>query len=135
MDGILSDDDRAVIVAEIGQEYDQILFTLSTPEFNTRRIFSDLTDSPVMRRSLSDSRHYQLDNIDSLLRYFISARGVIGTLAESLQYSIQGDSAAAENMTAARTAEDTDFAAEISAFKRNQLLILVNLLMLKQELP
>jgi flagellin-like hook-associated protein FlgL len=129
-DGILSDDDRDIIDMEIGQQYDEIGYVLSQAEFNTKKLFTDLMSSEAIVKNFGSPKYFELSNVDALLDFFISQRGKTGALMESLQFAAKGEAIASENMTAARTALDTDYASELSAFKQNQLLMLVNILML-----
>jgi flagellin-like hook-associated protein FlgL len=128
--GILSDDDREIIDAEIDQQLDEIRYVLSQAEFNTKKIFADLTSSEAIGKAFNDPKFKDSTNVEALMKYLITRRGAVGAVMKGLEYSIKGDSMAAENMTAARTAQDTEYAGEASAFERGQLLLLVNILML-----
>ncbi len=133
--GILSDSDRELIDAEIGQQYDEIVFTLARAEFNKKKIFEDLMESEIVRSNFTQEKYFRLENIDSLLSFFIRQRAAAGAKMKGLEFAIPGEAIARENMISAQTHQDTDFASEVSAFKKNQLLILVNILMLEHTGP
>jgi flagellin-like hook-associated protein FlgL len=134
-EGILSDSDRDLVDAEIGQQYDEIVFTLAQAEFNKKKIFGDLMESEIVRSNFKQGKYFQLDNIDSLLSFFIRRRAATGAKMQSLEFAIPGEAIARENMIGAQIHQDTDFTSEVSAFKKNQLLMLVNILMLEYTGP
>jgi flagellin len=133
--GTLSDQDRGIVEQEMRQQYDEILYVLSQAEFNTKKIFSELAGSEAVGAYLAEPKFYRIENVDPLIDFFITQRGMVGALMAGLKYSIAGDQVASENMTGARTALDTEYGSEVSAFERNQLLIFVNLLMLSRNVP
>ncbi len=130
-DGILSDDDRQMIDLEISQQYDQILFILQNAEFNTKKIFGDLWNSPEIKERLGSSAYLEAGSVEALMGYFIRERAVVGALMERLESERKGEAIARENMDAAQSRQDTDFASEISRFKQEQILMMANILMLK----
>ena len=133
--GILNDSDREIIDSEIGQDYDQIVYTLKEAEFNRKKIFSDLLGQEIVVNLFKTPEHYRLDKVDLLLDYFISQRSLAGIRINNLNYEISGERIANENEQAVQSHGDTDIPGEMSVLKREHLLMLVNVLMLRQEKP
>lgn len=128
--GILSDDDRGMIDLEINQQYDEVLFILNNAEFNTKKLFGDLWSSPEIRARLAGPMYFQAANVETLMSFFIKERANIGALMERLESGRFGESIARENMYGAQSRQDIDYGSETSRFKKEQLLMLANILML-----
>jgi flagellin-like hook-associated protein FlgL len=132
--GILSDEDREMIDLEIAQQYDSILDNLSQAEFNRKKLFGDLWNDELIRKHFTQPGYFQAGKVEALLRYFITKRATIGALMERLESAGFGDMIARENMAGAQSRQDIDYGYESSRFKKEQLLMLANLLMLGMSL-
>jgi len=132
--GILSEDDREMLDREILQQYDLILDNLNQAEFNGKKLFGDLWNDELIRSNFTQPRFFQARNVEALMRFFIKERAAIGALTERLESEGFGDMIARENMAAAQSRQDIDYGAESSRFKKEQLLMLANLLMLGMTL-
>lgn len=130
--GILSDSDRGIIDSEIDQLYSQIADTLRQAEFNRKQIFTDILNDPVILNRITRRENRQLPDIDRLLDYFIQQRASVGAKMKGLEYMISGERVAGENMANAQNRSSTDFGTEMTVLKQNQLLMLIQVLMLKQ---
>ncbi len=128
---IFSDFERGIIDSEIEQTYEHILFVLKNADFNKKNIFGVLLEDEEIKSRFQKKEYYQLANIDNLLIFFIRQRSIYGVKMKLLEYQIQGKSLEKENMAGFRsTVHDIDYSSEISQFRRNHLLLIVNLLML-----
>ena len=135
LDAILSDSDRDIINNEITNFYDQILYTLSQSEFNNKKLFGDFLNKDIIKNNFKGKEYYNLDNIDKLLNFFIAQRAYTGSKTKSLEYEISGEQTEEENTVNAQSRSDINFPREISNLERNNLLLLINVLMLKQAMP
>jgi flagellin-like hook-associated protein FlgL len=134
-DGILDGSDRGIIRGEIDQLYDQILDSLATAEFNKVRVFASLADSAPVKATLRADAHYRLDGVDALLDFLVRERASIGAKEGGLEYAVSGEGIEAENATGSYSQGDTDIGAEVGAFQREELRMMVDLLMLRGAQP
>jgi flagellin-like hook-associated protein FlgL len=131
---IYSMEDRGYIDAEINQYYDEILFTLKNAEFNKKKIFEELLKDNSIKQMLRDASHSQLDNVDSLLSFFLHQRAAYGAIMRTLELRNRGMAVSAENMSEFQgSLWYINMATEISRLKKYHLLFIVNLLMLRYE--
>jgi flagellin-like hook-associated protein FlgL len=130
-DGILSDSDFEIIDTEIDQLYDEIVYTLNQAEFNKKKMFGDLLSDKEVKKVIDGNISYTLENVDRLIDFIVKQRTFAGTKINSLEYSIKGKSFAQENTQIMQSHGDTDYANELSTLKRNQILMLSNVLMLR----
>jgi flagellin-like hook-associated protein FlgL len=133
--GILNDSDKELINSEISQQYDQVLLTLEQGEFNTKKIFAGVLETNIIKGQFKDKEYYELGNVDKLLDFFIKERAVLGAVMKSLEFQINGERIAGENTAEMQGHGDTEFGSELSNLKRRELLMMVNILMLKQAKP
>jgi len=133
LNGTLNSFDKGILDDEIDQEYLQILDDLGNTNFNGIEVFHDLARDPAVQTVLRDARHRDLASVDQLLGWLNTQRATLGALGSRLEFSIQGDAIRRENSQAAQGG--IDFGTEVSGFRRNQLLFLVNLLMLRTATP
>lgn len=130
-DSTLGPDDIAIIDDEISQYYDDILATLQQADFNGNRPFADLASRPEVAAWFSRKQYFRLDSIDRLLSAMIDERSRIGAADSGLAFAAAGDAIASENLAASQSLSDTNIAAASSALKRENLLFLVDLFLLK----
>jgi flagellin-like hook-associated protein FlgL len=128
--GILSDEDREMIDLEIAQQYDLILDNLNQAEFNGKKLFGDLWNNGLIRSNFTQPGYFQAGNVEGLMRFFNKERAAIGALMERLESQSSAEMIARENMAGAQSRQDIDYGFESSRFKKEQLLMLANLLML-----
>jgi flagellin-like hook-associated protein FlgL len=133
--GLLDDSDRGIIEGEIDQCYDQILSTLDQAEFNRAKVFSSLSQSEAVKAALKTRAHYRLADVDLLLAFFIRERSLVGAKAGGLGYAAVGEAVEAENATGSLSLGDTNIDAEIGSLRREDLLMMVDLLMLGKPKP
>jgi len=129
--GTLSGFDREIIDGEVDQEYDQILDDLGNTNFNGVPVFRAWASDRGVRASVQDASHRDLASVDRLLGWMNAERASVGARQNRLEFSQKGDAVRRENSQAAQGG--VDFGAEAAEFRRNQLLFLANLLMLKME--
>jgi flagellin len=129
--GLFDDSDRDIIEGEIDQYYDQILDTLDQAEFNKVKVFATLAQSESVKAALRDRAHYRLANVDALLDFFIRERSIVGAKSSGSEYAMSGESVEAENATGSFSQGDTNIGAEVSSLQREDLLMMVDLLMLR----
>lgn len=129
INGLLSDFDRQIIDDEVDQQYDQILDDLGNVNFNGITVFRDLATDPAVRAAVKDAGHRNLASVDELLNRLNFERAMLGARASRLEFSMQGDAVRRENSQAAQGS--LEFGAEAADFRKNQVLFLANLLMLK----
>jgi flagellin-like hook-associated protein FlgL len=128
--GTLSPSDRGIVEGEADQLYDQILDTLDQAEFNQVKIFATLAQSELVKAALKEDSHYQLGSVDALLEFLIRERSLVGAKSSGLEYSTSGEEIEKENATGSYSQGDTNIDAEVSSLQREELLMLVDLLML-----
>jgi hypothetical protein len=128
--GLLESSDRDIIEGEMDQLYDQILDALDQAEFNQVKVFAALAQAEPVKAALKGRAHYRLDDIDALLGFLIGERSLVGSKASGLEFAISGEGIEAENATGAYSQGDTNIDAEVGSLQREDLLMLVDLLML-----
>jgi flagellin-like hook-associated protein FlgL len=133
--GILSDVDRLLVESEMKQQYDQVFMTLENAEFNKKKIFSNLMVTNIISERFESREYYELQNIDRLLDFFIKERASIGAVMNSMEFQISGERIARQNMAEMQSHTDTEFGNELSVLKKRELIMLVNILLLKQSKP
>jgi hypothetical protein len=133
--GLLDDSDRGIIEGEMDQCYDQILDTLDQAEFNKVKVFSSLARSGSVKAALKTRAHYRLADVDLLLAFFIRERSLVGAKAGGLGYAAAGEAAEAENATGGYSQGDARIDAEVGSLEREDLLMMVDLLMLGELKP
>ena len=130
--GILGDFEKGIIKDEMDQNYDQILYELKSARFNKIYLFKDLfTDTNIIKR-FKAPEFYNTARIDALLNYFIKRRALLGALMNRLKYQINGKEVEKQNTAEFQSHGDTDIGAEMADFRRNNLLMLVNIMMMKK---
>ncbi len=128
---LLGDTEKDIIRSEMRQHYEQVLYELRTAQFNTKPLFSELLKDPVVTSRLNSPDFYTLGSIDTLLQFILQRRVLLGSWSNRLRHQIKGDMINQENTAEFQSHGDTDYGRELSEFKRNQLLLLINVLMLK----
>ena len=134
LNGIFSKSDREIITGEMKQHYKHIKATLIQAEFNKIKVFKAFLESKEFKDQFPKDKHFKLDNIDMLLVFFIKERGILGAKMNNLKHRIKGKMIEKENTIKAYSLSDTDYSTEITDLKRNHLLMLTNLMLLKMEL-
>ncbi len=127
--GILADDDRALLDAEIASHFDAVRKTFERAIFNgvplfaggEASLFAERFDAPEFRT---------LAGVDRALSAVTAERARTGALLGALDSSARGLSVERENAYGFLSRGDVDFAAEISAFKAGEILFFSNLLLL-----
>ncbi|HUW41756.1 MAG TPA: hypothetical protein VMV90_12175 [Rectinemataceae bacterium] len=130
-DPTLGSDGLAIVDDEIDQYYQDILSTLGQADFNGLRPFAALASRPDIARWFSQKRYYRLDSIDRLMSAMIDERSRLGAADKGLAFASEGEAIGRENTTAEQSLSDTDVASESSALKREDLLFLADLFLLK----
>jgi flagellin len=132
-DIVLSDSDKEIIDNEISQCYKDVEYEIEQAEFNKVKIFSSLMNDKDFINYFDSKKYYDLQNVDNLLMFIITQRGTIGALSTRLESQIQGQAIYRDNATSFKSNGDIDFAAEISNLKRNTVLMMANILLLKKN--
>lgn len=127
---LYGDLEKEILKSEMRQNYEQIFYILRTARFNNQVLFSAILDNSLVQSRLEDPVYYQLQHIDGLLTYLLQRRAVLSSWVRRLESRIKSDSVQKENVAAAQSHGDTDFGEESSEFKRNQILLMANVLML-----
>jgi len=127
--GILADDDRALLDAEISGHFDAIRKTFERASFNGAPLFPDGAESPFAGR-FEAPEFRTLAGVDRALSAVTAERARTGALLGALDSSARGLSVERENAYGFLSRGDVDFAAEISAFKAGEILFFSNLLLL-----
>jgi len=120
--GTLDAFDRDIIEAEINQLYAQMLDSLAEAEFNKVKVFASFAEAEPVKAAIKSDAHYRLDSIDALLDFLVRERSLVGAKASGSEYA-----------TGSYSQGDTNFDAEASSIKREDLLMLVDLLMLRRR--
>jgi flagellin-like hook-associated protein FlgL len=131
-DGILSDFEKDIIDSEIKQLYDQIFDVFKQSEFNKIKIFSRIFKEKVIISVFNQKDIYNQKNIDNLLNFIIRFQAEIGSKINTIEFSLKSDAALKENTSEMQSYGDTKVTGEISNLKRNQILLIANILMIKQ---
>ncbi len=130
--GIYGEFEKDIIRSEMRQHYDQILYELNTAQFNRITLFKELFKNPDIQNRFNDPLFYQTGSIDSLLKYFMERRVWLGAMMNRIKHQISAQEKEKENTAAFRSQGDTDYATEMAAFQKNQLLMMVNIMMLNK---
>jgi len=128
---LLSGDDKEIINNEIRQYYRQMEYDISQAEFNQVKIFSDLFKNADLKNYFDNKKYYDFQNVDNLLNFVIKQRSTTGSYAARLEYQNNGEEIKKQNTINFKKQQDTDYSSEISALKRNSLLLMINVMMLK----
>jgi flagellin-like hook-associated protein FlgL len=131
-DIIYADSDRAVIDNEIRHCYQEIMYELKEAEFNKVKLFTDLLSNKEFINYFDDKKYYDFKNVDNLLNFIITERGTVGAYSSRLESQIKGQAVYRENATRFKSQGDIDYSGEISNLRRNNVLILANILLLKK---
>jgi len=132
-DGILSESDREIIDSEINQLYEEIIYQLKESEFNKIKMFKDFFDNQLIKNIFDKKYFLNQKNIEALFDFILKQRVIAGTKSKTLEFSVRGKTNASQNAQEMQLHGDTDFSSEISNFKRNQILLLSNIMMLNIE--
>ncbi len=127
---LLSGEDKEIINNEIRQYYRQMEYDITQAEFNQVKIFSDLFKNTDLKNYFDNKKYYDFQNVDNLLNFVIKQRSTTGSYAARLEYQNNGEEIKKQNTINFKKQQDTDYSSEISALKRNSLLIMINMLML-----
>ncbi|HEQ72337.1 MAG TPA: hypothetical protein ENN69_07600 [Spirochaetia bacterium] len=127
-------DQGSLVDAEIDIQYDGIIFLLEHADFNGRRVFAPIFKDPEFLKRFREEAYYRLENIDRLLTFFITQRSVYGAKMNQLRLQQKALMKESENASGMQsTLMDVDFGNEMMLLKKNQLLVLSNLLLLGRE--
>ncbi|MBP7096894.1 MAG: flagellin [Spirochaetia bacterium] len=127
--GILADDDRALLDAEMASHFDAVRKTFERASFNGVPLFAGGEESLFAER-FEAPEFRTLAGVDRALSAVIAERARTGALLGALDSNARGLSVERENASGLLSRGDVDFAAEISAFKAGEILFLSNLLLL-----
>jgi flagellin-like hook-associated protein FlgL len=128
--GTLDSSDRDIIEAEIDELYDQVLEALAEAEFNKVKVFASIAEAEPVKAALRSRAHYSLESVDALLDFLIRERSLVGAKSSGSEYAIAGEEIEKEGATGFISQGDTDIGAEVSSLRREDLLMLADLLML-----
>ena len=120
-----------IIKTEIDHHYDSILKSLQRAEFNTKPLFMGLFDDETITEWFKSPRYYLLSSVDRILSFFISLRSKLGASVNTMELSLEQKGTEKINAEEFESTGDTDFALELSRLKRNRVIFLVNILLLK----
>jgi len=131
--GLLGDFEKGIVRNEMDQYYDQILYELKSARFNTIYLFKDLFNDPKIMLRFKSQEFYQTQRIDKLLKYILKRRVTLGARMNGIKEQIKAQELEKENTAAFQSRGDTDYGSEIAEFRKNRLLMLINILMLKRH--
>ncbi len=131
--GITGPFEQEIIKNEIDFYYDSIIKTLQWAEFNTKPMFSDLFNNRDIMEWFKTPRYYVISSVDNMLNYFIYLRSEIGATVNVLESRLEQQSIEKLNAEDYESTGDIDYGFEISRLKRNQIIFLTNLLLLKVQ--
>ena len=132
-DGIYGPDDQEAINSEIEQLYDQATDVLRQAEFNQQKLF--LATGPEKVAGMFQGPKYrELASVDGLLQFIVRERTAVGASANALEFLKSGQESESLNALSTLSQGDTDISGELVNLERRHILLLSNILMLKQEL-
>lgn len=143
--GIYSQDERAMMQQEVEQLKMSITDQSKGTQFNTKKLLDgsntsinlatnpqgtgmtmQMVDVTLEKLGIADfdlTKDFDINDIDSAINKVSSARSNLGATSNRLDYTINYNLNANENLTAARSRIiDTDFVKEITDFKTKQIL-------------
>ncbi|MBN1243444.1 MAG: hypothetical protein JXA15_12150 [Spirochaetales bacterium] len=127
--GILAEDDRALLDAEMASHFDAVRKTFGRASFNGTPLFAD-GEASIFAERFDAPEFRTLAGVDRVLSAITAERARTGALLSALDSSARGLSVERENAYGFLSRGDVDFAAEISAFKAGEILFFSNLLLL-----
>ena len=128
---LFSELDLEIIDLEIDRQYEQIRYVLRSAEFNKKSIFSTFLENPILVNWFERETYYQTENIDRLSTFILYQRSFYASKMHILSSQIRGTSLQRENTAAVQsTLGDIRLSGELTAIRRNHLLLVVNLLQL-----
>ncbi len=131
--GIMGPFEQEIIRNEIDHHYDSIIKTLTWAEFNTNPMFPDLFDNENIMQWFKTPRFYLMSSVDNMLNFFIFLRSEIGATVNALESRTTQLSIEKLNAEDYESTGDTDYAFEISRLRRNQIIFLSNIFLLKTQ--
>ena len=131
--GIIGTFEQEIIKNEIDFYYDSIIKTLQRAEFNTKPMFTEFFNDDTVLEWFKTPRFYTISSIDNMLNFFIYLRSEIGATVNALGSRLEQQSIEKLNAEDYKSTGDIDYGFEISRFKRNQIIFLMNLLLLKVQ--
>lgn len=142
--GIYSADDKATIQGEIGQLLQNISQTATNTEFNQMKLLDGTFDGHVSMNTDGSGNNltiqnssleslglegfdvtssFNIEDIDNAISKVSESRSELGSASNAFEYAVNSISTKMSNIKASVSQiEDTDFAAEISNVKKNQIL-------------
>jgi flagellin len=132
-DGIYGPDDQEAIDSEIEELYDQATEVLRQAEFNQQKLF--LATGPEKAAGMfQGAKYHELASVDALLQFIIKERSTVGASTGALEFMQSGQETESQNTESTLSQGDTDISGELVNLERRHILLLSNILMLKQEL-
>lgn len=131
--GILSPSDRSIINNEIRLNYRHIIRLLKQSSFNSIYPFRKFFSSAGVRKHFTFPRYFTFTRVDRLLKFFLRRIAVTGVNARRLRHQIRTLSLGKDNKLRYQSRMDTAVGAEMGRFKRNQVQLMINILMLKTK--
>jgi flagellin len=128
---IFSRSDLEMLDAEIGVQYDQILFVLQSAEFNKIQVFGDLFSDKLFADVFHKDQYFSLASVDRMLDFITNQRSFYGSKLNLIEHRIASQMTGRENYQSFQsTILDLDYGQETSMLAKNELLFLVNMLLL-----
>jgi len=130
---MLSGWQRDIINKEIGYYYKHIFSQLKFASFNGIKVFQKILASKILRTRLKNKAFYSFASVNRLQKFFLKEITISGARANALRHRIRSRQIARENKMRHQNQGTTDYAKEIGRLKKNHLLLLVNIFMLKTK--